>query len=47
MHELLGNDYDIYDEQAESSGNVADPQMICIKKSTIYRGLSSSQADYF
>lgn len=43
MQELLRSDYDLYEEQVEYGGNVADPQVVCIKKgtTTIHRGLSS------
>ncbi|OQD75025.1 hypothetical protein PENDEC_c008G05378 [Penicillium decumbens] len=32
MQELPRSDYDSYEEQVESGGYVADPQVLCIKK---------------
>lgn len=34
MQELLRSDYDFYEEQAQTSGYVTDPQVICITKGT-------------
>lgn len=43
MQELLRSDYDLCEEQAEMSGDIVHPIVVCIKKGTsIYPDLSSS-----